>query len=96
MTSTRSDQMRSELGTKCSVGPCQSNISDGVTASGAAAAVMQRKVTAIVNIGRVIATASYHFIIAVRRTKVAESAWLHNEDQRCFIYRVADRRRITR
>jgi hypothetical protein len=27
-----SDQMRSELGTKYSVGPCQLNMSDGVTA----------------------------------------------------------------
>jgi hypothetical protein len=38
-----------------------------------------------------------HFVVAVWSAKKAESsARLHNEAQRCFIYRVADRRRITR
>src|SRR5262245_48362012 len=37
------------------------------------------------------------FVIAVWRAKTAESsARAHNEAQRCFIYRVAGRRRITR
>jgi len=41
--------------------------------SGAAAA-MQRKTIAIVNVARVIASCSYHFVIAVWRAKEAESA----------------------
>jgi hypothetical protein len=42
-----------------------------VTSCGAAAAVLQRKATAIVNVGRVIATVPYHFAVAVWRAKRA-------------------------
>jgi hypothetical protein len=41
--------------------------------SGVAAAVLQRKATAIVSVERLIAARSYHFVIAVWRAKEAES-----------------------
>ena len=42
-----------------------------------AAAVFQRKATAIVNAARVIATVQYHFVIAVWRAKEAYSKYDH-------------------
>jgi len=45
-----------------------------VTGGGVAAAVLQRKATAIVNVARVNAPALYHFVIAVWSAKDAESA----------------------
>jgi hypothetical protein len=44
-----------------------------VTGGGVAAAALQRKATAIVNVVRVIAPSSYHFVIAVWKAKEAES-----------------------
>jgi hypothetical protein len=45
-----------------------------VTSYGAAAAVPQRKATAIVNVARIICACSYHFVVAVWRAKEAQSA----------------------
>jgi hypothetical protein len=44
-----------------------------VTVGGSAAAVLQRKTTAIVNVARVIAPVQYHFVVAVWRAEQAES-----------------------
>lgn len=44
---------------------------------GCGAAALQRKATAIVNVARVIAGTSYHFLVAVLRAKEAYSKYDH-------------------